>query len=392
MSHRLVVISTRTEVPVDTLCELEPETHPTTRYTGLLICEVSYVWKSGWNMLEIDGSFGEGGGQIVRSSLALSLVTGKPFTINNVRAKRSKPGLLRQHLTAVKAAAKVGNANVSGAVMGAREFTFKPGKVRGGGYDFRIGTAGSTTLVLQTVLPALLTADSPSELTLEGGTHNPFAPPFDFLSLAYLPLINRMGPRVTAILERPGFFPAGGGRVTVKIEPSKSLGRLELMQRGEIVERRVRAIVANLPRHIGDRECETVQKKTGWQSAEFRVDVLGDGPGPGNVLLVELQSENITEVFTGFGKQGRSAEQVANDVVNDVRRYTTSDVPVGEYLADQLLLPLGIGAYLGDGGGTFRTLGLTRHSTTHIDVLKKFMKVKVDVDCQDRNDCTVRVG
>lgn len=343
-------------------------------------------------MLEIDGSLGEGGGQIVRSSLALSLVTGKPFTIKNVRANRSKPGLMRQHLTAVKAAAKVGNAKVQGATIGAGEFTFKPGKVTGGGYDFRIGTAGSTTLVLQTVLPALLTADRPSELTLEGGTHNPFAPPFDFLASAYLPLINRLGPRVSAILERPGFYPAGGGRVTVYIEPSKSLGRLELTERGEIVERRVRAIVANLPRHIGDRECDTVQQKTGWQSAKFQVDVLEHAPGPGNVLLVELQSEHITEVFTGFGKQGRRAEQVAGDVVNEVRRYTKSDVPVGQYLADQLLLPLGIGAYLGGGGGTFRTLALSRHSTTHIDVLKKFMDVKVTVDSQDRNDCTVHVG
>ncbi len=343
-------------------------------------------------MLEIDGSQGEGGGQILRSSLALSLVTGKPFTIKNIRANRSKPGLMRQHLTAVKAAAKVGNTSVRGVSIGSREFTFKPGKVTGGGFDFRIGTAGSTTLVLQTVLPALLTADGPSDLTLEGGTHNPFAPPFDFLSLAYLPLINRMGPRVTAILERPGFFPAGGGRMTVQIEPAKSLGRLELPQRGEIVERRVRAIVANLPRHIGDRECETIQKKTNWESAEFRVDALEGSPGPGNVLLVELQSEHVTEVFSGFGKHGRRAEQVANEVVNEVRRYTKSDVPVGEHLADQLLLPLGIGAYLGDGGGSFRTLSLSRHSTTHIDILKKFMDVKVTVDCQDRDDCTVSVG
>src|SRR5512138_2046230 len=163
-------------------------------------------------MITIDGSQGEGGGQILRSALALSLVTGKPFRIENIRARRQKPGLMRQHLTAVNAAVEIGAAHVSGNTVGSSELTFAPTALRSGEYHFVVGTAGSCTLVLQTVLPALIIAEGSSEIRLEGGTHNPAAPPFDFLAGAFLPLLNRMGPDVRAALERPGFYPAGGGR------------------------------------------------------------------------------------------------------------------------------------------------------------------------------------
>src|SRR5689334_5065034 len=160
----------------------------------------------------IDGSQGEGGGQILRSSLALSVLTGKPFKIENIRANRDKPGLGRQHLTAVLAAAKICSAGVSGAVLGSRELSFWPGKLKPGEYAFDVGSAGSTTLVFQTVLPPLMLADGPSQLQLQGGTHNIHAPPFDFLAKTFLPVVNRMGPQVNVELVRAGFFPAGGGR------------------------------------------------------------------------------------------------------------------------------------------------------------------------------------
>jgi RNA 3'-terminal phosphate cyclase (ATP) len=163
-------------------------------------------------MITIDGSYGEGGGQILRTSLALSLVTGKPFSINNIRAGRKKPGLMRQHLTAVNAAAEIGSAAIKGNRIGSQEFTFEPEMIKPGNFHFAIGSAGSCTLVFQTILPALIIAGGPSEIILEGGTHNPFAPPFDFLAKAFLPVINRMGPKVDAVLEKPGFYPAGGGR------------------------------------------------------------------------------------------------------------------------------------------------------------------------------------
>jgi RNA 3'-terminal phosphate cyclase (ATP) len=223
-------------------------------------------------IITIDGSQGEGGGQVLRSSLALSLVTGRPLVIEKIRAGRKKPGLLRQHLTAVSAAAEVCAVEVDGAALGSQRLVFRPGHVRSGNYAFRVGTAGSATLVLQTVLPALLLAQGESNLILEGGTHNPFAPPVNFLEKAYLPLLNRLGPRVEVRLVRPGFYPAGGGQFTVRVQPTKHLGPLELVNRGQIVARRVRAMVANLPRHIAERECQTIAQETGWEKSSFNVE------------------------------------------------------------------------------------------------------------------------
>ena len=184
-------------------------------------------------MLELDGSFGEGGGQILRTSLALSLITGTPFRIIRIRANRSKPGLRRQHLTAVRAAARVGNAQVEGDAVNSAELKFRPGKVTGGNYVFDVGTAGSTTLVFQAILPALLTTPEPSTLTLIGGTHNHGGPPWDFLHTVFLPVLAKMGGRVTKDIERLGFAPGGGGRWTARIEPS-TLTPLSLHHRGAL--------------------------------------------------------------------------------------------------------------------------------------------------------------
>ena len=176
--------------------------------------------REGMKMIEIDGSQGEGGGQILRSSLSLAICTQRPFRIANIRANRDKPGLLRQHLTAVKAAAEICGGEVIGAEIGSRELTFKPGALKGGDYSFAIGTAGSSTLVLQTVLPPLLTAAEPSVVRISGGTHNKGSPPFDFLQRAFLPLIARMGARVELELLSYGFYPKGGGVIVATITPS----------------------------------------------------------------------------------------------------------------------------------------------------------------------------
>src|SRR2546428_9297761 len=160
-------------------------------------------------MITIDGSFGEGGGQILRTALSLSLATGTPFRIENIRAGRKKAGLLRQHLTAVLAAAEIGAAEIEGATLGSTMLTFTPKSVRAGEYRFAVGTAGSGTLVFQTILPALLRASAATRVTIEGGTHNSAAPPFDFLDRTFLPLIRKMGATVSLKLERYGFYPAG---------------------------------------------------------------------------------------------------------------------------------------------------------------------------------------
>jgi len=338
-------------------------------------------------VLTIDGSQGEGGGQILRTALALSLVTGTPFRIEKIRARRSKPGLLRQHLTAVDAAVAVGGAEVEGATLRSPALVFRPGAAKPGEYSFAIGTAGSTGLVLQTVLPALLTAAGPSTLRLEGGTHNPAAPPFDFLARAFLPLLGHMGPRVEAVLDRPGFYPAGGGRCAFRITPAARLAPLNLLERGAIKRRRARAMVARLPRQIADRELAVVRTRLGWSEEELEpVVVDGGARGPGNVLLLEIESEHLTELFSGFGEIGVRAEAIAEQTVKEARRYLAAGVPVGPHLADQLLVPLALA-----GGGAFRTIALSSHSRTNLDVIRAFSSTRISVT-GDRDDILVEFG
>lgn len=326
-------------------------------------------------MLTIDGSRGEGGGQIFRTSLTLSLVTGTPFRIERIRAGRAKPGLMRQHLTALEAAAAVGDAEVDGAVVGGQEVVFRPKRLRPGTYRFAVGTAGSAGLVLQTILVPLVLARAPSRLTLEGGTHNPAAPPFEFLTEALLPLLRRMGADVDARLERAGFYPAGGGRMTIDVTDRGSLGALHLVRRGRTVRRRARALVSRLSRQIADRELALIRSRLGWDGEELEAVVLSEGmAGPGNVVLLSIESEQVVEVFTGFGEIGVRAEAVAERVAEEARRYLAADVPVGPHLADQLLLPMALA-----GGSAFRTVPLSRHATTNLEVIGRFLGTSIDV-------------
>jgi RNA 3'-terminal phosphate cyclase (ATP) len=338
-------------------------------------------------MIIIDGSQGEGGGQILRTALALSMVTGKPFRLENVRAGREKPGLMRQHLTALRAAAEICAAQVTGDELGSRELTFTPGPVAAGHYEFKIGTAGSATLVLQTVLPPLLIAKGPSDLVFEGGTHNPFAPPFNFLDKCFLPLINRMGPTVCAHLERPGFYPAGGGRFTVAVEPVAALKPLELLEAGKPGQHLARALVAGLRRNIAEREVKAIAKKLGWVADCLRVEMAPESCGPGNLVTVELEYEALTEVFTGFGQRGITAEAVAEHVVEEVRHYLAAQVPVGEHLADQLMVPLALA-----GSGAYKTMALSRHAMTNREVIGMFLETPIAVADAENRNVIVRVG
>ena len=334
-------------------------------------------------MITIDGSQGEGGGQIVRTSIGLSAVSGKAIRIERIRAGREKPGLMRQHLTAMKAAAEICDAEMIGAELQSQTLQFQPGPVRPGSYEFRVGTAGSATLVLQTVLPALIQAEAPSEIVIEGGTHNQWAPPFDYLQRVFLPLLNRMGPAVEASLERYGFFPAGGGRIHVTIQPAKMLTGLNLLERGEAVSKSARILISNLPLNIAEREAERLARRLNLQPNEISIDPI-TAHGPGNLVFAELAYENVTELATGFGRVGTSAEHVAEETVQQIREYLKSPAPVGEYLADQILLPLAMSAaqpYIvrTKRGGSFRTHKLSRHTTTHIDLLRTLLPVQIEV-------------
>jgi len=336
-------------------------------------------------MITIDGSFGEGGGQILRSSLALSLCTGKPFHIQGIRAGRKRPGLMRQHLTAVKAASEVGRADVRGAEIGSMELVFEPVEVVPGEYHFAVGTAGSGTLVLQTVLPALLTGAHSSRLVLEGGTHNPSAPPYEFLSRAFLPVVGRLGPVITSRLHRPGFFPAGGGKFEVTIEPVEMLNEIDLLERGKLVRTSARAMVSALPRHIAERELRVIGSKMSLSRKFLGVEEVVNPRGPGNIVLIEVESECVTEVFCSFGRQGTKAEAVAREAAREALGYLSAEAPVGEHLADQLLLPMALA-----GGGSFRTLALTEHAKTNIEVLKTFLEVEITTEQLDQDDWLVR--
>ncbi|HEY0160171.1 MAG TPA: RNA 3'-terminal phosphate cyclase [Thermoanaerobaculia bacterium] len=319
-------------------------------------------------MIVIDGSLGEGGGQVLRTSLSLSLLTRTPFRIENIRAKRKSPGLLRQHLTAVNAATQVGAASVEGAHVGSSTLTFIPTALRSGDYAFAIGTAGSTMLVLQTLLLPLALADGPSTVELEGGTHNPSAPPFDFIDRAFLPLLRRMGAEVELTLVRPGFYPAGGGKIQVRIAPAKTLARLELDERGAMTTRCARAVVANLPWTIAEREVKVVAEELEWPEDCLQAHTLTGSAGPGNCISVIAGFEQVTDVFTAFGERGVPAEAVAHNAAKQARRYLNSNAAVGEHLADQLLLPLAVG-----GGGSFTTTPLSGHSLTNIETIGRFV-------------------
>jgi RNA 3'-terminal phosphate cyclase (ATP) len=325
-------------------------------------------------MIQIDGAQGEGGGQMLRTSLSLSLLTKQPFQMENIRAGRKKPGLLRQHLAAVLAAAQIGEAEVEGAHLGSQALCFTPKTIRPGEYRFVIGTAGSGTLVFQTVLPALMLAPGPSTLTIEGGTHNQAAPPFDFLERTFLPFLRRMGPQVTLSLDRYGFYPAGGGCFRADIVPCQQLAPLEVGTREGVMHKRTTAIVANLPGHIAKREIATIEGMFAG-GIESRIINTKRSPGPGNVVLVEVESKSVTEIFTSFGQLGVTAENVAKEAVREAREYLASSAVAGEYLTDQLLLPFALA-----GAGRFTALKLSRHAVTNMEIIQHFLRVRFAIE------------
>ncbi|MDP5279378.1 RNA 3'-terminal phosphate cyclase [Sphingomonas sp. DG1-23] len=319
-------------------------------------------------MIIIDGSEGEGGGQVVRNACALSLVTGKPFRITNVRGKREKPGLMRQHVTAIEAACRIGGATCEGVSVGSSEIAFTPGRVVPGDYHFAVGTAGSTGLVFQTVLMPLLLAGGPSRLVLEGGTHNMLAPPFDFIAKAFVPVLRRMGAGIELRLVRHGFYPRGGGRIEVDVVPGK-LEPIDCLDRGALRSVSATALFAGLPFDIAERELKTArQLLPDWPEAAFSVRQLPEEQGPGNALLLEAEFEHATEIVTGFGRLGLSAESLAKTAAQRMAGFLASDAFAGPYLADQLLLPFALA-----GGGRFTTVKPSQHSLTAADIIGRFL-------------------
>ena len=317
-------------------------------------------------MLYIDGLQGEGGGQILRTSLSMAMVTGTDIKVENIRAGRAKPGLMRQHLACVKAAQKISNATVSGAEVGSTMIVFKPEAVGAGEYEFSVGTAGSTMLIFQTVLPALALAKSESRITFNGGTHNMMAPSYDFIALAFAPLLKRMGIEIEMSLIRHGFYPQGGGKWQVDIKPTERIKPLELIETGDLIGKEAVVTNANIPNHVAIREVKEISKLCGWSVDEVRSENV-DCMGSGNIVSLRLHYQYCSEVIEHVGKIGLSAERVVRNAVKDLRRYQAKAAVIGEHLADQLMLPMAIG-----NGGTFRTLKPSLHSKTNRDVIHLF--------------------
>ena len=323
-------------------------------------------------MIHLDGATGEGGGQILRTALTLSMITGQAFCITNIRANRSKPGLMRQHLVAVQAAAAISNAVVTHAQVGSTELTFEPRAIEAGDYQFAIGSAGSCTLVLQTVMLALLHADAPSTVRISGGTHNPMAPPADFLQRAYCPVLKKMGAVVKIELVRPGFYPAGGGVLVAHITPCSPLQPLDLPERGSRIKGYAEAMFAAVPAVVATRELEVIGKGMGWNAEQLRMIGLPAEQGPGNALLLTLEHEHVTEVFVGLGEKAVRAETVAGNVLTEARAYIASGAAVGEHLADQLMLPFALA-----GSGTFTASSISQHSVTNAEMIGRFLPISI---------------
>ncbi|GGZ11505.1 RNA 3'-terminal phosphate cyclase [Pseudoduganella plicata] len=336
-------------------------------------------------MIELDGSTGEGGGQILRSALTLSMITGQPFRIRHIRANRPRPGLMLQHLMAVKAAAAVCDAEVSHAEVGSTELVFAPRCIKGGVYDLAIRTAGSSTLVLQTLLPALLYADVPSVVRISGGTHNPKAPPAHFIERAYLRLLAAMGAQIEFELKRFGFYPNGGGELCAAVWPCPELHPLNLLERGTLRTAQGEAYVAALPLAIAQRELDCVRKELDWDDDVLHAHPLANDQGPGNVVLLTVDSEYVTEVFSAVGEKRVRAEAVAGGAILAAQRYLVSGAAVGEHLGDQLMLPLALA-----GGGSYTVDHVSQHAITNAEVIAQFLPVTVTFTAGERCSlCTI---
>lgn len=325
--------------------------------------------------IQIDGS--EGGGQMLRSALTLAMVTGQTFRMTNIRGKRPKPGLMRQHLTCVKAACAISGGSADGAEIGSTEIVFRAGKLLGSSYVFEIGTAGSTTLLLQTLLPALLFATTPSVLRLVGGTHNPMAPPFDFIDRVYLPALRRMGVEAEVSLIETGFAPAGGGIIECRIQPCAKLSRIDLHERGELKLLSLTTFIRNLNPDIAQRMNKAALKEKACD--DVRIEIREPGPGRGVCCVYEAAFAHNSEHANGCGEIGVTADRIGSRIGKSMKHFLSSNAAVGRHLADQLLLPIALA-----GGGSFTTGIPGDHVATNLGVIEKFLPVKSSIADMER--------
>lgn len=330
--------------------------------------------------IEIDGSYGEGGGQILRSALSLAIITETPFRLINIRIKRDQPGLRPQHLTAIQSAATISQAEVVGAQINSQTLEFVPHRAYPGTFNIDVGTAGSTLLVLQTLLPPLCFASKSSHLVLRGGTHVPWSPSFHYIAKVFLPMVKRMGVKAEVNLLRAGWYPKGAGEVVGTIFPTGGIGLqpLILHQRGSLHRVTVYALSSNLPSHIAQRECDRAAdllRDLDTIKPKFTIQPL-PAIGQGTMVVLVAEFEHTIAGFSAMGKIGKRAEQVAEEAVESFLEFCTSDATVDVHLADQLLLYMALAGK----GSHFITDQLTEHIQTNIWLIEKFLPVSFQVN------------
>jgi RNA 3'-terminal phosphate cyclase (ATP) len=327
-------------------------------------------------MIDIDGAMGEGGGQVLRSCLSLSLITGQAFKISNIRMGRKKPGLRAQHLASVKIAATVSQASVEGAEQNSTSLSFSPKSITPGNYRCDIGTAGSTALVLQTVCLALSLCSIPSALNISGGTHAPFAPIYEFLNQQRAYYMNILGFRVSLNSEQAGFFPRGGGHISATIKPLKSISALNLLHRGSLKQIRGLSAVANLDRRIAERQREQVIRRLGqrYPLNDIRIVQL-PSRFKGTTLCLICEFEHSQCCYFSLGAPGKPAEKVANEVCEHIEFLLSSEATLDQFISDQLLLPLAFAK----SQSTYSTAKVTRHLLTNAKVIQSFLPTRIKI-------------
>jgi RNA 3'-terminal phosphate cyclase (ATP) len=327
-------------------------------------------------MIKVDGSLGEGGGQVLRSALTLSLMTGKKVKIYNIRANRPNPGLRHQHLCAVKAAQKIGKGDVIGGDLGSTSLEFHPFTIQPGRFQFNIKTAGATTLVLQTIFLPLSRAATESSLRITGGTHVPWSPSYHYLKMQWLPFMERLGFNTQISLDLAGFYPKGGGQIQAKIKPLETIKSLTINERGSLKHIRGISAVANLNRRIAERQRSQVVRRLGekYRLNDIRIKQM-PSKFKGTLILLLAEFEKSQGCYFSLGKPGKPAEHVADDAINALESFMVTDGCVDEYLADQLLLPLAFAS----GISIFKSAKITHHLITNSEVIKKFIDVQIEI-------------